>query len=272
MKKEKKKLEKRNLKEFVPDLLKQTIRDQTPFKKIDQLSRNYISLEEPSALLPEWDTCKEDLKDQIKLFSLNDASKLFTDISTESINVPSTLLNNSFDIKWLRPEEYLKEKYIEQELLKSLPNRNPIKMKIKLKEYYEMDNKASIDSSKYDKNDEETEHERRYLKKFYPLLLPQKFNIYVVNTIEKELTDFEIKLQKLEDDDKNIKQKKSSSPVKKQKQDKEDDKLITKKPHPSNLNKKTFNNKFSKWITGIFDLLLTMNIGDAAVRYLINIY
>lgn len=53
-------------------------------------------------------------------------------------NLPESIVSEGYyEIKWLSPEQYIKEHYLEEKLKKMHPNKNIIKLRNQIKQYNE---------------------------------------------------------------------------------------------------------------------------------------
>lgn len=273
--KEKKKYEKKAIKDFVPEFAGKKIREQLPFKKTEISKSDYFCLDEPCVLFPEWSTIKEELQDQTKLFWMTE-TKIFDDSLGNILNVPACFISDSSEVRWIRPNDYVRERLIEVEIQKNIPGRNPYKLKEKIKEYYNSENNQKISMNESEKSkdtlDEETEAERRQLRKFYRLLQPTTFSLTLVPLIEREETEIEYEIRKkikeaedLERDQLNPPKVKSQLQLKKNQtaQDNTLKKLNVHDCNPSKLETKSFHCAFTKWITGVLSSILTNKLKDA---------
>lgn len=134
------------MKDFVPDFANRKIRDQQPIPRVEVHGKNYICENKPYETYPTWESINDQLSDQTKTFLLNEL-EVFND-DNSAITIPETLIKNSNEIYWLRPNEYITEKILEIEIAKHAPQKNPLKFKEKVKEHYEnMKKELSIASA-----------------------------------------------------------------------------------------------------------------------------
>lgn len=241
--KDKKKKEKIQFKDFVPEFANRKLRDQQILKQPEVQTSNYEKIDCPNKLFPLWKN---------EEFNFNE--ELFTDPENGTITIPSSLFKENSYVRWLRPSEYVKEKILENEITRLLPNKNPFTFKDKVWENYKLeyetkkeDKKSISDKSnlfdkkkqssksqisvkvpnkenpispiaalkteetiEHDLNILEVEDEDKILcKKFYKVLKHHNYN-FVVVPIKEKIEDYETKI------DKKIKQKLTSLNVKKE--------------------------------------------------------
>lgn len=54
-----------------------------------------------------------------------------------SYSLPLSLISEGFNhVKWLRPEQFIKEFYLDEKLKKAYPNKNVIKLRTQIKLYF----------------------------------------------------------------------------------------------------------------------------------------
>ncbi len=67
-------------------------------------------------------------------FGLN-SNTIFKD--NYHFNLPQSIITEGYnEIKWLRPEQYIKEHYLDERLKKAYPNKNIIKLRNLIKYYF----------------------------------------------------------------------------------------------------------------------------------------
>jgi hypothetical protein len=204
------------------------------------------------------------------------------------------------ELKWLRPEEYIKNYLIDREIRQTYPNKNAIKMRIDIKESHSdgfirtggFSNEYDYDTASLMSDD--TNSRKRNIYKDFFKILDRKLDIKVISSFEREETEEEFKKRKDEELQEKIKlealnktSKKTvmsfaanknknlkNTPIVEEKKDEE--KLKIKEIYPNNMYLEEIRNNdrynyttptFCKWVGSIFQTIKDLEINDANVNY-----
>ena len=197
----------RPLKEVVPGNYTKYLRENIPitipvYKNGDE--RNYNPCAEPFEIPPEWN--EEDAQAfnaDVNNPPQNQSEETeFSDPMHPEIekHLPLSLLQYcNFNVKWIRPKDYVKNFYLDKEIKISYPKKNYVKMRIDIKDTYEIFKKAiasGVDNYEYDIDmllaDDEESRKKNIYKYFYRIL-DRELEIKVVEIKERPETDEEYK-------------------------------------------------------------------------------
>lgn len=208
---------------------------------------------------------------------------LFEDPDNNSINLPISIKNDTVgEIKWLRPEDYIRQYNIEKELKIREPNKNPIKLRHKLNDLYKlpkptqeerqilanyMDHPPTSKKSQMSfKPEKQTfiniyNEQKQFLNEYYNFYeIP--LNLKLFSSSERMETDEEFQLRK-EELEKNLK---SNAKKANQMNQKLDNYSIHKIPihdiSPCNITMFEKYNKFSKWVASQLQAVKDLNLKD----------
>jgi hypothetical protein len=108
-------------------------------------------------------------------------------------------LTSTLNIKWLKPEEYIRNYQLDKEIKLTYPNKQTVKMRNDIKDTYIQEKNKSKESeeNEYEKDDEEARKKRIY-KEFYRML-EKKVDIQVVHSFERDETEEEYKKRRDEE-------------------------------------------------------------------------
>jgi hypothetical protein len=215
------------------------------------------------------------------------------------IKLPESLLAETMgEVRWLRPSEYTREYYLEKEIKTKLPNKNHIKIRKKINEYYtklgivpgggiNSDDGARNAIRKYSfkraatsgygrystQQDDYDEFLQREIVKDFQRIYEATFNHLIVKCSERDETQEEFNKRKLEFEAKmkdfkpvqvNPKDKKSGAKVVPEQAPVFNSNLLKVKEYsPSDINMGERYPKYSKWISSIFQFIKDMNIRDS---------
>lgn len=202
------------------------------------------------------------------------------------------------EVKWLRPSEYTREYYLEKEIKTKLPNKNHIKIRKKINEYYtklgiipggavDIDDAARNAIRKYSfkrsatsnyskfstQADDYDEFLQREIVKDFQRIYEATFNHRVVKCSERDETQEEFNRRKIEFEAKikdfkpvqvNTKDKKATAKVVTEPTPVFNNNLLKVKEFaPSDINMGERYPKYSKWISSVFQFIKDMNIRDS---------
>ena len=102
-------------------------------------------------------------------------------MKTEYLKLPVLMGYRSDWIRWLKPEEYIKNYMLDKEIKRVYPNKQTVKMRNDIKDSYKQDNnikdKDDLNYNEYDKDDEDSRKKRIY-KEFFKIV---HFKIIIKN-------------------------------------------------------------------------------------------
>lgn len=262
-------------KEFVPSNyphLRECILITTP----NQSDRQYKPENPPRILPNEFDYALVN-----ELLSETE-SKLnpYTDSAADHIILPDSLYSEYLnkEIKWSRPDEYIKENLLDKEIIMRFPNRNKFKFRAKVKEMYEQEKeeKESGVQKPVDLNDNffnEEEKDKYSLYRDFFNIINSNPVIRVVNYYTREETneEYEIRMKTEEDEllakaKKDPKAKNYSIKKKTTKIDEPIEKKVIKSISPSNISMKDGYPIYCRWLASIFQVIKDRNILDVFTK------
>jgi hypothetical protein len=211
----------------------------------------------------------------------------------EEVKLPESL-TSTLNIKWLKPEEYIRNYQLDKEIKITYPNKQTVKMRNDIKETYHNEKNRSKDTeeNEYEKDDEEARKKRIY-KEFYRMI-EKNIETKVVHSFERDETEEEYK--KRRDEEIQIEKQKQEALTKTMKKPGEKDKkpaanqkkvVIEEKKEeipeyrkiselsPSNISitdkydrssVETTSN-YNRWISSVFQVIKDLYIPDAYVIY-----
>ena len=141
----------RPIREVVPPANKPS-RENNPVRIPESFVREYHCEVEPYELFPEWPS--EEEVNVYKTFEQNfdfGLEKTTKFVDHFNYNLPGSIISEGYnEIKWLSPEQYIKEHYLDEKLKKNNPNKNIIKLRNQVKLYYEKSKSLLLHSQSLD--------------------------------------------------------------------------------------------------------------------------
>jgi len=285
-----------NPKDYLPNNLIDKLIPQSsiyyPQNKIEQ-NNNYKPLFFPNDIPEEWNNKTiEEINEEI--YS-NEQNTIFSDEDHDIIigNIPLYLIeitNNS--IEWERPSSYVINYYLDKEVHKVYPKKNPASMRQNIKRsYIRFKMRQNNESNSSSDNDDFLQYDDFSMKnaiyKDFYIFLEKKYDFKVVNFETRIEINEEEEIKKINEEKKennkiqkkNIKKKKNAK-MKEESVNIEENKEKINILKPSILSMKDFlqnhqiQNSFYTWITSIFQIILDNNIPDIETgkSILLNIY
>ena len=216
-------------------------------------------------------------------------TEVFKDPNPEKIFLPYSLYHHYLfdEVKWERPNDYIKENHLDKAIMTNLPNRNNIKFRITVHEMYEKEKerkKKVEEDGYYQEDDDNSEDSLGFEKKdklsFYRdyfKILETPVKIQVVNFFQREETDEEYE-QRIKREEEEIEKNKKEAKNKK-KTDKNDnkdkkpeliqltkEKLLINEANPGNISMKDEYPLYCKWIASIFQIIKDREIVDVNTK------
>jgi hypothetical protein len=157
-------IQSKTLKEIIPSTY-QHIQEPTPIIEPQDPHPEYIPQTIPSEVFEEWTNETE----QIPLLSFEQQQQsydIFTDPNNNKIILPYSLTHEFItdEVKWIRPNTYVMDNHLDNEIIKTLPNRNHVKFRLKVHEMYLKDKEIELKKSEgeYYANESEEGSEDSY--------------------------------------------------------------------------------------------------------------
>ena len=281
------------LKEIVPSSYPH-IREPSPIQEPTEPHSEYTPQATPSEIFEEWPNETDISVLQAQLLpntsSTDEAEQthveVFKDPNNSKILLPYSLTHDFItdEVKWVRPEVYVKENHLDVEIIKTLPNKNHIKFRLKVQEmyekdkeiekkkaegeYYHEDNSGGSDDSLGFENRDKFAFYRDYFK-----IIDQPIEMKIVSYLTREETEDEMEERiKRENDEyerkikENPKMKKQLQQEKAKKDQQPKEKLIVNEPNPSNISMKDEYPLYFKWLASIFQIIKDRNIVDCNTK------
>ena len=209
----------RPLKEVVPSNNTKYLRENVPINipntKISE-GRDYYPYAQPFEIFPEWNEeeaqalSRECISNQL----LNQNSNILlsntsiTDVleysdsyhSEIEKNLPHSLLHYcNYNVRWLRPREYVKNFLLDKEIKMSYPKKNYVRMRVDIKDTYDIFKRAlASENEDYELNidtllaDDEESRKKNIYKEFYRII-DRPLELRVVDSKDRQETDEEYK-------------------------------------------------------------------------------
>ena len=181
----------------------------------NEFRRDFTNDVKPVKIFPEWNDKEAEIfnSEYERIITQPEGNFLiFEDPDSSNINLPHSIQSEAnFNIKWLRPENYIKENLLHKEIKKRFPDVNHIKLREQIKDIYNTNlsskksrknytrkltyRKTLSTDSNYGSNtveespDQESFNANKIIPKEFVELLSNSVEIKVAPTIEVEETD-----------------------------------------------------------------------------------
>ena len=130
-----------SIKEVIPPLPNKNPRELLPIQHPESFIKKYEPEYIPFEIFPEWVSDEAAQVYKINYFQNFDYSAVGEDdgIFRDSfkIHLPYSIASENPEIKWIRPERYIRQKNIEREVKLSQPGKNATKLRLSINEVYE---------------------------------------------------------------------------------------------------------------------------------------
>ena len=281
------------LKDIIPSSFPH-VRDPKEIEYPQQGEKLYNPEYLPNDLFPEWSNNETDIEAlQKNLIPENEEEteneNKYNDPLNEKVLLPLSLFTDylNMNVKWISPENYITEIYLDKLIQKQMPKKNPFRFRAKVHECYEeelkirkknmekkMEGGEENPNENNNQNSEESESDIDKKDEFFIYrdffkILDQPLEIKVVNFTTRIETDDEMneRIKKQEEElqqqmlnDKNKKGKKHTG--KNPGAEILQEKIELTLPSPNNISLKENIPPFSRWLGSIFQIIKDRNLLD----------
>ena len=281
------------LKDIIPSSFPH-VRDPKEIEYPQQGEKLYNPEYLPNELFPEWSNNETDIETlQKNLIPENEEEteneNKYNDPLNEKVLLPLSLFTDylNMNVKWISPENYITEIYVDKLIQKQRPKKNPLRLRAKVHECYEeelkirkknMEKKLEEGEENPNENNNQNSEESEsdidkkdefFIYRDFFKILDQPLEIKVVNVITRMETDEERneRIKKQEEElqqqmlnDKNKKGKKHTG--KNPGAEILQEKIELTLPSPNNISLKENIPPFSRWLGSIFQIIKDRNLLD----------
>ena len=275
-KNDKKNINAKQIKDIIPSNFPH-IREPSQISAPSNIDKIYSPQNLPNTLFEEWPNETEtDMNEYLS--PLNDTQN-FKDPNPEKIYIPPNLYEDYLlgEIKWNRPEFYVKENKLHLSIKNSMPNRDPIKFREKVHEKYQEDQQnkkrleaqeenheissRSINSHEDSVSNASKKDEFAAFRDFFKIL-DTEIQFYIVKNISREETDEEFEERQKREAEEVEKYKKEKNKKDKKPPETNPEKIKIVESLPSNISMKDGYPLYFRWIASIFQIIKDRNIVD----------
>ena len=282
------------LKDIIPSSFPH-VRDPKDIEYPQQGEKIYTPDYFPNELFPEWSNNETDIENLQKTLIPEieeepENKTKFNDPLNDKVLLPLSLFTDylNMSVKWISPENYITEIYLDKLIQKQMPKKNPFRFRAKVHECYEEElkirkrnmekkNEGGEENSNENNNNQNFEESESdidkkdefFIYRDFFKILDQPLDIKVVNFITRMETDEEMnerikrqeeELQQQMLNDKNKKAKKH--PGKNVGAEIPQEKMELTLPSPNNISLKENIPPFSRWLGSIFQIIKDRNLLD----------
>ena len=266
----------KQIKDIIPSTFPH-IREPSQISPPSNTDKIYNPQNLPNTLFEEWPNETE--TDMNEYLSPLSETEIFKDHDPEKIYLPPNLYEDYLlgEIKWNRPEFYVKENNLNISIKNSMPNRDPIKFREKVHEKYQEDQQNKKKIEEQEKNQEvasrsinshddsfsnaSKKDEFAAFRDFFKIL-DTEIQFYIVKNISRDETDEEFEERQKRENEEMEKYKKEKNKKDKKPPETNPEKIKIVESLPSNISMKDGYPLYFRWIASIFQIIKDRNIVD----------
>ena len=266
----------KQIKDIIPSTFPH-IREPSQISPPSNTDKIYTPQNLPNTLFEEWPNETETDMNEY-LLPLSD-TEIFKDHNPEKIYLPPNLYEDYLlgEIKWNRPEFYVKENNLNISIKNSMPNRDPIKFREKVHEKYledqqnkkkleEQEQNQEVASRSINSHDDSfsnasKKEEFAAFRDFFKIL-DTEIQFYIVKNISRDETDEEFEERQKRENEEVEKFKKEKNKKDKKPPETNPEKIKIVESLPSDISMKDGYPLYFRWIASIFQIIKDRNIVD----------